>query len=122
MSWLHVAGNGGNRLRIIDASIRRYAVLVRLSLDISGVPTLAGADADNRFERRPAAHTEEAHTRNPVQAGKSNAGENLSRDRSRQVARLAELTRGDRIQHRPKAGTWSAQRRRTVCRAQKRLG
>src|ERR1700721_2004906 len=106
MSLLHVAGNGGNRLRIVDASIRRYAVLVRLSLDIGGVPTLAGAEAGNRFEHRPAVHTEETHTRNPVKAGRSNAGENLSRDRSTQGARLAKLTRGDQIQHRPTAGTW----------------
>lgn len=51
MSLLRVTGNGGNRLRTIDESIRRCAAPTRLTVDTNGVLILVVVAADNRFER-----------------------------------------------------------------------
>src|ERR1700751_4202699 len=120
MSFLRVAGNGDSRPRLIDESIRRRAIPRRLTLDTSGVPILGAAEVDNRFELQPAIHIEEAHTQNLAKEVKWSACENRSRDRPRQAARFAEPAQADQIPHGPRAGTWSAQMLRTVCRAQRR--
>src|ERR1700749_1448771 len=122
MSLPRVAGNGDNRPRLIDESIRRPAIPRPLTLDTSGVPNLGAAEVDNRFELHRAIHIEEAHTQNLAKEVKRTACESRSRDRSRQAVRSAELARADQIPRRPTAATWLAQMLRTVCRAQKRLG
>ena len=83
MSLPRVAGNGDNRPRLIDESIRRRAIPSRLTLDTSGVPSLGAAEVDNRFELQRAIHIEEAHTQNLAKEVKRTACENRSRDRSR---------------------------------------
>src|SRR5215469_5112894 len=120
MNLLHAAGNGDNRLRLIDESILRRAIRGRPTLNTSDVLTLAGAEADNRFELRRAIHIEEAHTQNLAKEVKWSACESRSRDQSRQAAHFAELAQADQIQRRPAAGTWSAQMLRTIYRARKR--